>query len=500
MTRSYHGDYLVENDLPAVFDTLRDVDDGDRGPSGRRVRVSTATLEATDRIALLSLSGTDLGPAPAADPLALLATAEERMVPSGPVWCRQVVEVDDVPATRAKATGPNSQELWRLLEVSWGAPSIWQPRNDRGGTLGVDPLSVLLVLTTGARANVPDLRAARAFLATTDHLPGGRRGQTLRERGSTWPSVPQVADWSEPLADRWVVTGLLDALLDESPEDPEPGIRITELAPGGPPIALIQPSRGVIDHILGASVLTLWEGLDQDGAVVAISAVKSGFVADRRRELPIWAIPHTRAEPNLWAGETVTVTHQGEESDGVGTETWTERYQLGLAELGRQSFPSRRIVTADPCTAADASALDLALANPGPFPIYAVHLEEEFEGRFFGGEDKGILVRLDGTSAPVRWVAAQDGSGGCGGSIDSGELSLFDQDAAAWVEEQRLSVHFRRSAPIALVRSRPNSPADVCVVRGLGGDGPFWSALGLAADGTPVAVFTGNFDLLELLP
>jgi hypothetical protein len=373
---------------------------------------------------------------------------------------------------------------------------LHQPRD--ATTLGVDPL--LLVLTADARATVPDLRAARAFFATTDHLPGGRRGQTLRERGSTWPSVPQVADWSEPLADRWVVTGLLDALLDESPKDPEPGIRITELAPGGPPIALIQPSRGVIDHILGASVLTLWEGLDQDGAVVAISAVKGGFVADRRRELPIWAIPNTRAEPDLWVGKPLTVTYQDEEPDGVGTETWTERYQLDLAELGRQSFPSRRIVTADPCTAAGASALDLPLANPGPFPIFAVHLQEEFEGRFFGGEDKGILVRLDETSAPVRWVAARDRSGVCGGSIDSGELSLFDQDAAAWVEEQRLSARFRQTAPIALVRSRPNSPADVCVVRGLGGDGPFWSALGLAADGTPVAVFTGNFDLLELLP
>lgn len=493
MTRSYHGDHLVEDDLLAMLTAWLGVDDGDVGPGGQRVQVSTIPLETTDRIALLSLPGTDVGPAPRDDALALLDTAVALAVPKGDVRCRQVVEVHGDLAIDPRGSSPNRGKLWRLLEVSWGEPAAWRPRTEHSGTLSVDPL--LLVLTASSAATVPDLAAARAYLATTGHRPAGRCSRVDLPR----PRLTRVADWSERSSEAWLVGGLLDALLDNASEDGEPGIRVARLAPGGAPIALVEPFSGVLDYALGASVLTVWEGVDQEGDVVAVTALKSGFVNVRERRLPIWEVPDAQSEPDLWAGSPVTVIDHDEESDYESAETRTSRCRLALTELGRQSFPSQRLVASDPCMASAATALDLTLASAGPFPVYLAQLQEEFEGGFVNGEDKGILVRLNEMSAPVHWVPAQDGSGVYGGSIESGELGMFDQGAGAWVEEERLSSSFGLTAPVALVRSRPHAPADVCVIRSLGGDGPFWSALGLSADGTPVAVFTGNFDLLKLL-
>lgn len=499
MQRSYHGDYLVEVDLAEQLACLLAVDDGEPGPGGSRYSVSAATMAVSDRVSFLSLPDHDVAVTQRAEPLEFLRLATSFPAPAGQARVRQVVEQFETDRQSVRPGRESLERLWRLVDVSWGTPVQWRPAADsirQGPTLNVG--AWLLISGAAPSAMVPDLVAARLHLAASDVLPGGARGQALMKRGYDWPSVPRVSDWTSAQADPWVVPGLLENSCSTLGDSGGGGIERIALVPDGSEVVALVTRHGRLDR---ASIITLWEGLDSNGTLVAVAAIKAGFAEHRERPLPIWPPAEGSTPLDAWAGDTLREVTRFEDPDGQEPpEVWEDEYRLALVEVGRLRFPSTRIVTADPCVATRTRPLNLVVDRNERYPVYLAQLLEGFDDQFISGEMNGLLVVLEELRPPVRWVAGRDDAGHeLEGGIDTGTLGIFDHQAAAWLESERLSPRLDGGwAPVTLARSQADQPADIALLTYLGGDGPSWTTVGLDAADMPVAVLVSNYNLLEL--
>ena len=498
--RTWHGDHVVEGSTADDVARLASVADGAEVERGlvHRVRDFVTQLDGAVLVHVFDLA--DPQKAPEGAPLAALEAAPTFLAPSAQPATVRVV-------SREAPDGLDEAERMRrellldpgvvLAAVMWGDVDVWVPATPGTGAPTATVEQAFLMALAPAERVVPSMADARALLAGSVAVPGGERGQRLRESGRTWPGVPMVDSWAEEAADAWVLGGLLDLTTD--PQDlarssliGAPIPVMTTLVPGGASVVVASAGQG---HVTRKSdrLITLWEGKDGEGRTVAVALHRSATVIPPL-ELPLWTGQQPSDPPDGWCGEVM----EYEEEDEPG---YISRYRLRVTPFGRIAFPSLRIVASDPCVAGRSPALGLELPGEGPFPLLRADLLTVMDdGGDLEEQARGILVVLDPDAAPARWEPARDVDGDpirC--VIDTGQLLLGDAEGSSVVQRQydEGTVNFGAQSRMTLLRSDPVRPADIAVLADLGGDGPAWVVVGVAEDGHPVAVMVANFDPLS---
>jgi hypothetical protein len=484
--------WAVEEGLDRKIELCRKWDDGQRLPDG-----STA-LVRTDEVHLggaLVFTGYPYGlhlEAPAERPLALF---EDGLLLDAPVgsarlgyWCKQGVP-------------PGRRHDWQLLVLTWGSPLRWRPARPRDGRAPVLPATSLLVLGLAPPTElVVDLDAAATSLEEKGRAPGGdRRVIHAQQRYLVPPS------WrTEGEKERHVVAGLIEMVADEAADRSDP--TVSPLQAGAAPVAVIT-DPGILTLLGDIRMVTLWEGLGEDGEPAGIAAVPSAkprlqngeagpwrlgaalgaFPAHRRdRGDPVDELPSVDHVPATWTGQRVVATYELEDADEFGTAVES----FALYPLGQVTFPSQRIVLTDPGAAEiGVKEFDLALSHPGPYPV--IEVQGSDEGR-------GLLVLL-GSNEPSRWVGGTTSEGEDATPVaEAGAMAVLDRDALPWLRGLRgrpTDDMWRYSASSCLLRSDPSASPDIATLTNFGGDGPTPVSVGLDANGHPVALLVGNDDL-----
>lgn len=498
--RNWHGDHLIDAATPDEVARLAAMDDGSGSDEGlvRRVRAFPAVLAGT--VTLHGFSMQDPQKAPPSAPLAPFAEGTTVAVPEGGAAIVTVVSLEPPDGLEDAERMMRRLDLRSGLEqvtIRWGDPTTWVPAEPLRGAPATAVESAFVLALAPVDRVVPSITEARAWLSGTKRLPGGRRGQALRERGHAWPAVPTVGSWDDEAADPWVLGGLLEEASVRMEDQRAPLLlapvpRVTTLVPDGAPVLIGTAGGGLVEQT-NDQLLTLWEGRDDDGRTVALAVHRSSDHVPAL-DLPLWHGQRPTDPPDGWCGE---IMEYREEDD----PEYVSRYRLRVTPFGRIMFPSRRIVASDPCVAGRSPALGLELAGEGPFSVLRADLLTVMDD---GGDleepSRGILVVLDAVEAPVRWESARDADGqpiDCG--IDTGQLLLGDAEGSGAVQRQydEGTVNFGAQSRMTLLRSDPVRHADIAVLGDLGGDGPAWVVVGVAEDGHPVAVMVANFDPLS---
>jgi hypothetical protein len=502
--RVWHGDHLVDPATPGDILRLLEVVDGTDSGHGLVHRVREFAAEVDGAVVIHGFGISDPRKAPETAPLGQLEDAPTFEAPRSRPATVTVVSreapdgLDDIER-RLRELPLGSGVM--LVTVAWGDVATWVSASPLRGAPATTVESAFMLALAPAERVVPSLREARRSLAgdagdpgVPGGAPGGQRGQTLRERGFTWPSVPDVATWDDDAADPWVLSGLLERVTDRrSPGHATPlGVpvpRITTLVPGGAPVLVASAGGGLIPQV-SDRLLSLWEGKDESGRTVAIAVHRSAAEVPPLA-LPIWSDQRASDPSDRWSGEVTE--HEYE---------WGEvaRYRLRVTPFGRLTFPSRRIVASDQCVAGRSPAMGLTLQSAGPFPVLRADLMTVLdEGGELDGQSRGILLVLDADRAPSRWEPATDVDGrpiDC--SIETGRLFLGDAEGANALQRQvdEGTAAYQPQARLVLHRSDPRLPADLAVLADLAGDGPAWVVVGMAEEDRPVAVLVANFDPL----
>ena len=495
--RIWHGDHLIDAATPGEVARLSVIEDGSGSDGGlvRRVRELPVTLAGT--VTLLGFSMQDPQKAPPSAPLAPLAESTTVAVAEGTAATMTVVSLEPPDGLEDAERMLRELDLRsgvELVTVRWGEPTTWVPAEPLRGAPATTVESAFVLALAPSDLIVPSVTEARGWLSGTAQVPGGRRGQTLRERGHDWSAVPTVGSWDDAAADPWVLGGLLEEVSGRTGEQRgsllAPVPRVTTLVPEGAPVLVGAAGGGLVQRT-NDQLLTLWEGRDAAGRAVALAVHRSSDDVPAI-DLPLWPGQRPTDPPDGWCGEVME--YEAEDDPG-----YVSRYRLRVIPVGRLVFPSRRIVASDPCVAGTSPALGLELPGEGPFTVLRVDVMALMDsGNELDEEARGILVVLDPDEAPVCWEPASDAEGrpiDCG--IDTGQLLLGDAEGSGAVERQYDEGTFPHSeARMRLLRSDPAQPADIAVLADLGGDGPAWVVVGSAQDGHPVAVMVANFDPL----
>jgi hypothetical protein len=496
--RIWHGDHLIDAATPQEIARLAALEDGTGtdGPLVHRVREFSTELDGA--VLIHSFDIKDPQQAPAGQPLGHLGAGPSLAAPRSTPATVRVVSLE-APERLGEADRMRMELLLEsgvvLTMVSWGEVSKWVPASTTRGAPATTVEQAFLLALAPAERVVPSIDAARAWLAESDALPGGERGQRLRENGRKWASVPTTDSWEAQAADPWIVGGLLGLATDPLNQDrstklgaPIPQLR--PIVPGGAPVVLASASGGLLTRT-NDQLLTLWEGKDEEDGTVAV-AVHRSEAEMPRLELPLWPGQRQADPPDGWCGEVM------EYEDDPG---YVERTRLKVTPSGRLAFPSRRIVTSDPCVGGRSPALGLALESEGPFPVLRADLVSVMdEGRELDDQARGILLVIDEVHAPVRWEPARDEEGEpIDVVIDTGQLLLGDAVGSREIQRQydEGTVNYGAQSRLTLLRSDPVQPADMAVLADLGGDGPAWVVIGVSEDERPVAVLVANFDPLS---
>jgi hypothetical protein len=495
--RAWHGDHLVDAATPQEIARLAALEDGAGTDGALFHRVREFSTEVDGAVLIHSFDIQDPQQAPAGQPLGHLGAGPSLAAPGSTAATVRVVSLE-APEGLSEAERMRMELRLEsgvvLAMVSWGEVATWVPASPTRGAPATTVEQAFLLALTSADRVVPSIDAARAWLAESDALPGGDRGQRLRENGHAWASVPTTDSWEAQAAEPWIVGGLLGLATD--PHDPErstplgaPIPQLRPIVPGGAPVILASASGGLLTRT-NDQLLTLWEGKDEAGGTVAVAVHRSE--ADMPPlELPLWPGQRRVDPPDGWCGEVMEYEEDGH----------VDRYRLRATPSGRLMFPSRRIVTSDPCAAGRSPALGLALESEGPFPVLRVDLVTVMEdGVELAEQARGILLVMDEGHAPVRWESARDEEGEpIDVVIDTGQLLLGDTVGSREVQRQydEGTVNYGGQSRLTLLRSDPVRPADMAVLADLGGDGPAWVVVGVSDDERPVAVLVANFDPLS---
>ena len=385
--------------------------------------------------------------------------------------------------------------LW-LVSLSWGEVESWQPA--RIGDREAPPLPA----ATGAvLATVPPERvlpsAERARRWTLPGRKGFRPSQSAHmpwraasggPEGTSTRALPELLD----AAATWGASRSPGGSRQGARFISYPGASLRTLVQDGAEVLLLS---GLASNISGTSddVLLMWEGRDGTGRTVAVAVQRSRTLSPRLA-LPLWEGQQPATVPDPWMGDILEDTS----ADG-GAQLGLSRYRLAAHRAARLSFPSRRIVAADPCVAGSTRPVDIELPHEGPYEVLRVDLHAvRPDGSDFPEQSRGLLLVVDPATPPVRWEPAADDRGRpVVGGIDTGRLALGDAVAGRRCERRfrqgLLGAGFSRT--LELLRGAHDRPADLAILGSLGGDGPSWTLTGRAADGRAVAVLVANFDL-----
>jgi hypothetical protein len=492
-------EHLVDARTGTEVAELFDAVDGTPVGNGLVRRIDEFATTVDGRVAFLGLDWRELRQAPAGSPLAHLEAASDVVVPERQTALVRMVQrraPEDLEPQERMRSELLSDAGMDLLAIHWGEVARWVPAATVGGRAPAMTVhGGLLVLLAPIERAVPSVDDALGSLQRHGRLPGGTSGQRSRERGVDWPSVPRVADWSEPGADRWMLAGLVELLIETADAAPMGAAQLllpspTELVPGGAPVLLGRPWSPLIGR-RDDGLLTLWEGRDRDGGLVAVACHRSAGPLPAL-PMPLWPDQRPASTPDGWYGELM------EYEDEHGE---VSRYRLRVTPVGRLELTSQRIVASDPCVAGRVPPLGITAPASGPFPVHRVDLLSVGEdGNESDDESRGILLVLDTEHGPVRWGSSTDDEGQpleC--SIDTGLLLLGDARGVHAIQQgyDEGTIEYSVTARLALHRSDPGHPADVAILSDLGGDGPAWIVTGYAEDGHPVAVMVANFDPLS---